>query len=62
LQQGVDASAEETGVYDSTFKPKTVGAKENVFKSAAVDKTEFVSVEAGVRILPCFNGTSYMYF
>jgi hypothetical protein len=52
LQQGFDSTAEEVGVYDSAFKPKTFDAKENLFKSKAIEKSTFVSLEEGVRFFP----------
>jgi len=51
LQQGFDSTAEEIGVYDSTFKPKTFDAQEKLYKSKAIEKSAFVSLEAGVRII-----------
>ena len=49
MQQGFDSTAENIGVYDSTFKPKSFEAQEKLYKSKAISKPAFVSLEAGVR-------------
>jgi len=61
LQQGFDSTAEEIEVYDSTFKPKTFDAKENLYKSKAIEKSALVSLEAGVRHFEILVCTTFVF-